>query len=175
MRIEPLLRFVLLSMCNVALVALAAVSLLARHPYATGISLSLLLALMLGMFDGHKINALETRGSFPADDREYWETKELINQIEIEKLLVEGKGQAYPGRFVEVDKQLARLRARLQLLEPAHAAVERRKEERAEEEARQKLENIVKRCEALKEKRVVDLTVNDAEFLREQCNVSRIP
>jgi hypothetical protein len=108
-------------------------------------------------------------------EQKYSSIASQINALEIRQLIAKGNGAG--AEVAQIDKQLAPLRAQLAALQPGHeqALAERRlqqeaeakRQEQQEIEAIQKKEaDLKKRCEDIKSKRIVDLTVNDIELLK---------
>ena len=107
--------------------------------------------------------------------------------MEVERLLTQDdRSQAAIERRELLDREIAPLRVCMAQLQSAYDAAEegRAAEERLRDaEAKRKAQDaeeqerlaVIKHCKELKDKRVVDLTVNDAEFLRDQRAVTRIP
>jgi predicted transcriptional regulator len=115
------------------------------------------------------------------DASEYSAVASRINNLEIQELIARGKNADVDT--AEIDKQLAPLRARLAELQPRHDREVEAELSQAEGEAqRQRQEQeqqsiqamkreaaeLEKRCEGVRSKRIVDLTINDVELLK-QC------
>jgi hypothetical protein len=108
-------------------------------------------------------------------EADYSTVESRINELEVKRLMAVEHSEG----TTQIDNELAHLRPRLEKLRPGHdVAMERAAEEakRAAEEAeKRRMERFEKeqaefqkRCESIRSKRVVDLTVNDLEFLK-QC------
>ncbi|MGA2725637.1 MAG: hypothetical protein ABSG79_24900 [Bryobacteraceae bacterium] len=122
-----------------------------------------------------------TTGHEADGEDQYSSIASKINDLEIRELIARGKSADVDT--TEIDKQLAPLRARLAQLQPRHdQEVETRRLQQEAEAQRQKEEQerkllqtmkleaaeLEKRCEAVRSKRIADLTVNDVELLK-QC------
>jgi hypothetical protein len=122
------------------------------------------------------ITTLEVNG---ADEYSLLVSK--INDLEIRALIARGNNAETDT--TDIDKQLAPLKKRLAQLQPHHdqeleakrlqqeAEAQRQKREQEQqliEKMKREAEELQKRCEAVRAKRIADLTINDVDLLK-QC------
>jgi predicted SprT family Zn-dependent metalloprotease len=110
---------------------------------------------------------ISSRGS-PSSDPDYSTVESQVNQLEVKRLLAQENSEDTS----EIDRQIANFKVRLEELRPSHDAEVRRQAQEAEREKMKQYEKeqaeFQKRCEATRSKRVVELTVNDLQLLK-QC------